>query len=71
MYDDLGTDLLLLRFTAIFRPSPPPPPKKIYQCKTGKKFFLHNEKTGIPCFMHLHAYLVSSSSSSNYYHYYC
>lgn len=38
MYDDLGTDLLLLRFTAIFRPSPPPPQKKYTNAKQEKNF---------------------------------
>lgn len=36
MYDDLGTDLLLLRFTAIFRPSPPQ--KKYTNAKQEKNF---------------------------------
>lgn len=35
MYDDLGTDLLLLRFTAIFRPSPQ---KKYTNAKQEKIF---------------------------------
>lgn len=40
MYDDLGTDLLLLRFTAIFRPSPPPPsPQKKYTNAKQEKIF--------------------------------